>query len=180
AENFRKLLLPMVDDIRVILVKLADRLHNMRTLQHLPEERRLKIAKETLDIYAPLANRLGIQWMKIELEGLAFKFLKPEAYHEIEEKMALGKAKVEVYIDRVSSVLSPKLTEYKVHHEIYGRLKHHFSIFRKMQDQNISFEQIHDLIALRLIVDDIRECYTVLGVIHELWTPVPGRVTDYI
>src|SRR4030095_699130 len=180
AENFRKMIMAMAQDIRVILIKLADRWNTMRPLQHLTEERRIKIAKETLDIYAPLANRLGIQWMKIELEDLAFKFLKPEAYHEIDQKMIHVKAKVEIYIDRVASVLSPKLPEYKIHHEIYGRLKHHFSIFRKMQDQNISFEQIHDLIALRLIVDDIRECYTVLGVIHELWTPVPGRFKDYI
>jgi len=180
AENFRKMIMAMSQDIRVLLIKLADRLNNMRTLQHLPEDRRIKISRETMDIYAPLANRLGIQWMKIELEDLSFKFLKPDVYHELEQKMAGVKTESETYIQKVLSVLDPKLSEYGIHHQIYGRLKHSYSIYRKMESQNISFEQVHDLIAFRIIVKNIRECYTALGIIHELWTPIPGRFKDYI
>jgi guanosine-3',5'-bis(diphosphate) 3'-pyrophosphohydrolase len=180
AENFRKMIMAMARDIRVVLIKLADRLNNMRTLQYLPEERRLKIAHETMDIYAPLANRLGIQWMKVELEELSFKYLKTEIYNEIDSKMSPVRKEAESYIQRVTSILTPKLNEYDIPHKIYGRLKHYFSIYRKMEAQNISFEQVHDLIAFRIIVEDIRQCYAVLGIIHELWTPVPGRFKDYI
>lgn len=180
AENFRKMIMAMSKDIRVLLIKLADRLNNMRTLQHLSEARRVKIAKETLDIYAPLANRLGIQWMKIELEDLSFKYLKPEVCREIDEKMVRIKQESENYIQSVIADLSPKLNEYNIPHQIYGRLKHHYSVYRKMEGQNISFEQVHDLIAFRIIVNNIRECYTALGIIHELWTPIPGRFKDYI
>ncbi len=180
AENFRKMIMAMSKDIRVILIKLADRLNNMRTLNHLPEEKRMKIAKETMDIYAPLANRLGIQWMKIELEDLSFKYLKPESYQEIESKLAKVNLETEPYIEKVTKILSAKLDEYHVQHKIYGRLKHYYSIYRKMQSQNISFEQVHDLVAFRIIVETIRDCYTLLGILHELWTPIPGRFKDYI
>lgn len=180
AENFRKMIMAMAKDIRVILMKLADRLNNMRTLEPLSEERRQDIAKETMDIYAPLANRLGIQWMKVELEELSFKYLKPDAYSDIHEKMKKVKRESEPYIEKVIQEVSDKLKEYNIPHKIYGRLKHNFSIYRKMQSQNISFEQVHDLIAFRIIVENITQCYTALGIIHELWTPVPGRFKDYI
>lgn len=180
AENFRKMIMAMAKDIRVVLIKLADRLNNMRTLEHLSEERQQNIARETMDIYAPLANRLGIQWMKVDLEELSFKYLKPDAYHEIDEQMKQVKKESAPYIEKVIKVFSKKLDEYKVPHQIYGRLKHYFSIYRKMLSQNISFEQVHDLIAFRIIVQNITQCYTALGIIHELWTPVPGRFKDYI
>ncbi len=180
AENFRKMIMAMAKDIRVILIKLADRLNNMRTLKHLSEERQQNIARETMDIYAPLANRLGIQWMKVELEELSFKYLKPEAYKDIDEKMRQVKKESAPYIEKVLQEVSSKLNEYKVPHQIYGRLKHYFSIYRKMAAQNISFEQVNDLIAFRIIVDNITQCYTALGIIHELWTPIPGRFKDYI
>ncbi len=180
AENFRKMIMAMAKDIRVLLIKLADRLNNMRTLQYLSEDRQLKIAKETLDIYAPLANRLGIQWMKVELEDFSLKYLKPNVFKEIDEKMGGVKKESEAYIQRVIATLSPQLKEYHIPHIIYGRLKHCYSTYRKMQEQNLSFEQVHDLIAFRILVNDIRQCYSVLGVIHELWTPVPGRFKDYI
>jgi len=180
AENFRKMIMAMAKDIRVVLIKLSDRLNNMRTLEHLSEERQQNIARETMDIYAPLANRLGIQWLKVELEELSFKYLKPEAYEDINEKMRLVKKESEPYIKKVIKEVAEKLAEYQVQHEIYGRLKHYFSIYRKMLSQNISFEQVHDLIAFRIIVPNITQCYTALGIIHELWTPVPGRFKDYI
>lgn len=180
AENFRKMILAMAKDIRVILIKLADRLNNMRTLEHLSEERQQNIARETMDIYAPLANRLGIQWMKVELEELSFRYLKPEAYHDIDEQMKKVKKESNPYIEKIIQEVSKKLDEYKIPHQIYGRLKHYFSIYRKMLSQNISFEQVHDLIAFRIIVQNITQCYTALGIIHELWTPVPGRFKDYI
>ncbi len=180
AENFRKMIMAMARDIRVILIKLADRLNNMRTLNHLSEDKRLKIAKETQDIYAPLANRLGIQWMKIELEDLSFKHLRPEIYHEIDQKMAGVKRESEAYVHKVIDVLEPKLQQYQIAHEISGRLKHSFSIYRKMHAQNISFEQVNDRIAFRILVEDIQQCYAVLGILHEIWTPIPGRFKDYI
>ncbi len=180
AENFRKMIMAMAKDIRVILIKLADRLNNMRTLEHLSEERQQNIAHETMDIYAPLANRLGIQWMKVELEELSFKYLKPEAYHEIDEQMKQVKKESDPYIEKIIQTISEKLDEYKIPHQLYGRLKHYFSIYRKMLSQNISFEQVHDLIAFRILVQNITQCYTALGIIHELWTPVPGRFKDYI
>jgi len=180
AENFRKMMLAMAVDIRVILIKLADRLHNMRTLTFLSVERQVKIAKETLEIYAPLANRLGIQWMKIELEDLCLKYLKPEIYNFISNAVQLEKAERESYMARVLGVVEHKLNEYKISNHISGRLKHAFSIYRKMESQNISFDQVHDIMAFRIIVESIRQCYEVLGILHELWKPVPGRFKDYI
>ncbi len=180
AENFRKMIMAMAKDIRVILIKLSDRLNNMRTLEHLSEERQQNIARETMDIYAPLANRLGIQWLKVELEELSFRYLKPEAFEDINDKMKSVKKESAPYIEKVIKVVSEKLNEYQVQHQTYGRLKHYFSIYRKMLSQNISFEQVNDLIAFRIVVPNITQCYTALGIIHELWTPVPGRFKDYI
>ncbi len=180
AENFRKMMLAMAVDIRVILIKLADRLNNMRTLHHLSVERQLKIAKETAEIYAPLANRLGIQWMKIELEDLSLKYLKPEIYNAIYHQVEVVRKEREAYMARVQELLEKKLQEYGVPNRIYGRVKHLYSIYRKMESQNIAFDQVHDIMAFRIIVDNIRQCYEVLGVLHELWKPVPGRFKDYI
>ncbi len=180
AENFRKMVMAMAKDIRVVLIKLADRLNNMRTLDHLKEEKQLKIAKETLDIYAPLANRLGIQWIKIELEDQALKFSKPLIYGEIKQKMSKEKAQAQDYIQKVIETLEPKFNEYKINLKISGRVKHFFSVYRKMQGHNISFEQVHDLMAFRIIVKEMKDCYLALGLIHDLWTPIPGRFKDYI
>lgn len=180
AENFRKMMLAMAVDIRVILIKLADRLNNMRTLEHLSVERQLKIAKETVEIYAPLANRLGIQWMKVELEDLSLKYLKPEIYGFVHHQVDVERQERESYMDRVREIVEKKLKEYNVPHRISGRVKHVYSIYRKMESQNIAFDQVHDILAFRIIVDNIRQCYEVLGVLHELWKPVPGRFKDYI
>lgn len=180
AENFRKMMMAMATDIRVILIKLSDRLNNMRTLSYLSSERQVKIARETLDIYAPLANRLGIQWMKIELEDLSLRYLKPDIYDFIYREVQAQSAQREAYMERVHGVVEKKLEEYQIPHSIYGRLKHVYSIFRKMEAQNISFDQVHDVTAFRIIVDNIRQCYEVLGILHELWKPVPGRFKDYI
>ncbi|MBF0493394.1 MAG: bifunctional (p)ppGpp synthetase/guanosine-3',5'-bis(diphosphate) 3'-pyrophosphohydrolase [Deltaproteobacteria bacterium] len=180
AENFRKMVMAMAKDIRVVLIKLADRLNNMRTLDHLSEEKQLKIAKETLDIYAPLANRLGIQWIKIELEDQALKFSKPLIYKEIKQKMSQEHAQAQDYIQKVIQLLQPKFSEYKISIKISGRIKHYFSVYRKMQGHSISFEQVHDLMAFRIIVKEMKDCYLALGLIHELWTPIPGRFKDYI
>ncbi|HCU24797.1 MAG TPA: GTP pyrophosphokinase [Deltaproteobacteria bacterium] len=180
AENFRKMILAMAVDIRVILIKLADRLNNMRTLQHLSAERRLKIAKETLEIYAPLANRLGIQWMKIELEDLSLKYLKPDIYNAIDRQVEVLRETRESYMNRIRELVSRKFGEYGVPHVISGRVKHIYSIYRKMEAQNIAFDQVHDIMAFRIIVENIRQCYEVLGILHELWKPLPGRFKDYI
>ncbi|MCB1215163.1 MAG: bifunctional (p)ppGpp synthetase/guanosine-3',5'-bis(diphosphate) 3'-pyrophosphohydrolase, partial [Deltaproteobacteria bacterium] len=180
AENFRKMILAMAQDIRVVFVKLADRLHNMRTLEVLSSERKRKIAQETLEIYAPLANRLGMQWVKIELEDLCLKYLKPHIYESLEKATRERRTSLENYMERVQQVVENKLDEYKIPHEMKGRMKHLFSIYRKMESQHLSFEQVHDLIAFRIIVDSIRQCYEALGCLHELWKPVPGRFKDYI
>ncbi len=180
AENFRKMMLAMAVDIRVILIKLADRLHNMRTLTYLSWERQAKIAKETMEIFAPLANRLGIQWMKVELEDLSLKYLKPDIYNFIYREVEAERDEREAYMERLKAVVTKKLEEYKIPTQISGRIKHLYSIYRKMEGQNISFDQVHDVMAYRIIVDNIRQCYEVLGILHELWKPVPGRFKDYI
>jgi GTP pyrophosphokinase len=181
AENFRKMLMAMAQDIRVILIKLADRLHNMRTLEHLPENRRIPIAEETLDIYAPLANRLGIQEIKVELEDLALKFLKPDVWKNINDQVKKRQSQREKYIQEVRSIVEKKLAENNLKNaEIYGRLKHYYSIARKMERQKIPFDEVHDIVAFRIIVDSVQECYETLGVLHALWRPVPGRFRDYI
>ncbi len=180
AENFRKMILAMARDIRVILVKLADRTHNMRTLDHLPPERQQEIAQETLDIYAPLAHRLGIYWMKSELEDNALRYLHPEVYYQLKRNVAKKKAERERYTGEVIALLSKRLEENGIEAEVTGRPKHFYSIYQKMQAQNLLYDQIHDLVAFRIIVDATRECYEALGVVHAHWKPVPGRFKDYI
>lgn len=180
AENFRKMLVAMAKDIRVILVKLADRLSNMRTLQFLPETKQIQIAQETQDIYAPIANRLGISWMKVELEDLCLKFLHREVYERLAGQVSQTRADREKYIEDVVELLKEKLKDYDVNAVIEGRAKHFYSIYRKMERRSLDYEQIHDVIAFRILVDNITECYKALGVIHALYKPVPGRIKDYI
>jgi guanosine-3',5'-bis(diphosphate) 3'-pyrophosphohydrolase len=180
AENFRKMLLAMARDIRVIIIKLADRLHNMRTLQFLSPENQLKIAQETLDIYAPIAGRLGIDRIKTELEDLSLRFLHPEEYRKIADAVAWRKEEREKYIQEVSSIISEKLASYGLVGRVSGRPKHFYSIYKKMKDQNLEFEQVYDLIAFRIILGTVKECYEALGILHSLWKPVPGRFKDYI
>ncbi len=180
AENFRKMVVAMAKDIRVIIVKLADRMHNMRTLQYVLVEKQKKIAQETLDIYIPLASRLGIHSVKGELEDLSLRFLRPEIYYRLAEKVAMKKQDRESYIGQVVSLIKEKISEYSVKAEVKGRPKHFYSIYKKMMSRGVDFEQIQDILAFRLIVNNITECYKVLGVIHSTWTPVPGRFKDYI
>ena len=180
AENFRKMILAMAKDIRVILIKLADRLHNMRTLNFLPPEKTVELAQETLDIYAPLANRLGIFWMKSELEDLSLLYLHPEIYHSLEENIASREKETEKYVQEVIEIIKSKLKDFDVKAETQGRTKHLFSIYRKMQLQNLDFDQIYDLVGFRIMVESVRGCYETLGTIHSLWKPIPGRFKDYI
>ena len=180
AENFRKMVLAMVKDIRVILIKLADRLHNMRTLQYHSTERQVEIAQETLDIYAPIANRLGIDWMKSELQDLAFRYLHPDIYEDIQRKIAKREKERSSYVDEVKRTLHKRLYENHIQGEVAGRLKQIYSIYIKMRDQNIDFDQVYDITAFRVIVGSIKECYDVLGVIHSIWKPIPGKFKDYI
>ena len=180
AENFRKMLMAMAQDIRVILIKLADRLHNMRTLEHLPERRQVPIAQETMDIYAPIANRLGIQEMKVELEDLSLKFLQPDVWRHIDDQVRKRESQRAKYISEVKSILEKTFKDQSLQSDIYGRLKHYQSIHKKMEAQNIPFDEVHDIVAFRIIVDNVQQCYEVLGVIHALWRPVPGRFRDYI
>jgi len=181
AENFRKMLLAMVDDIRVILVKLADRLHNMRTLHHLPEERRVKIAQETRDIYAPIANRLGMSKIKNELEELAFKYLEPAAYEALRSRVEKRRRATEGMIEDLKNTVSAKLTEAQVPVlEIDGRIKRLFSIHQKLKRQKIELDQVYDMVALRIVTQSVKDCYGALGIIHQTWSPVPGRIKDFI
>lgn len=180
AENFRKMIVAMAKDIRVILVKLADRTHNMRTLEHLPERKQREIAQETLDIYAPLANRLGINWMKAELEDLCFSYLRPEAYQKLKVQVAKKRGEREKYIGEVISTIEEKLKEYGIKADVTGRPKHFYSIFKKMEQRSVEFEEIHDVIAFRIIVENITECYKALGVMHAAFRPIAGRFKDYI
>jgi GTP diphosphokinase / guanosine-3',5'-bis(diphosphate) 3'-diphosphatase len=180
AENFRKMILAMVKDIRVLLIKLADRLHNMRTLKYHSPEKQLEIAQETLDIYAPLAHRLGIDWIKSELENLAFQHIHPELYEEIRRKITKKEKERERYIDEVKRILMKKLYENRIEGEVTGRLKQTYSIYLKMKDQNIDFNQVYDITAFRVVVNSMKECYDVLGIIHSLWKPIPGKFKDYI
>ena len=181
AENFRKMLLAMVDDIRVILVKLADRLHNMRTLHHLPEERRAKIAQETLDIYAPIANRLGMSKVKNELEELAFKYLEPKTYEGLRAKVEAKRKSAESVIDELTRTLRAKLEEAQVPiTSLDGRIKRLYSIRLKLMRQKIDLEQVYDFVAIRVITQSVKDCYAALGIIHQTWSPVPGRIKDFI
>jgi len=180
AENFRKMILAMANDIRVVLIKLADRLHNMRTLDFLDPVRQKKIAQETLDVYAPLAHRLGVGWIKMELEDLAFRHLEPEKYRWIEERVSQEKTECEKYILSVNEILETKIKEHGIKGDVSGRVKHLYSIFKKMKEQDLEFEDIHDILAFRVIVPEVKDCYMVLGIIHSTWKPVPGRFKDYI
>ncbi len=180
AENFRKMLLAMSEDIRVILIKFADRLHNMRTIQHLPENKRQRIANETLEIYAPIANRLGIGWIRTELEDLSFKALMPELYEDLVKKVAKRKEDQEEYLKGVTEIIKARLKEEGIPGEVSWRIKHYYGIYQKMLKQEIPFEQVHDVLGLRIITDSKANCYAILGLIHSLWTPVPGRFKDYI
>ena len=181
AESFRKMLLAMVDDIRVILVKLADRLHNMRTLEHLSEERRLRIAQETRDIYAPIAHRLGMSKIKNELEDLAFRYLEPQAYAALRQQVEEKRASTDGMIEDLRSQIAATLETAHVNVlSIDGRTKRLFSIYQKLKRQRITLDQVYDFIALRIITEDVPGCYVALGIIHQTWSPVPGRFKDFI
>jgi len=181
AESIRKTLLAMADDIRVILIKLTDRLHNMRTLQyHRKESKRRQISQETLDIYAPIAARLGIYWLKNELEDISFKHIQPDEYERMKVLVSKDRSEREEYIERVKRYIEDKLTENGLNCEVLGRYKHYFSIYQKMILQDLTFEEIYDITAFRIILDTIPQCYETLGLIHSLWKPVPKKFKDYI
>ena len=181
AESFRKMLMAMVDDIRVILVKLADRLHNMRTLHHLPEERRSKIAQETRDIYAPIANRLGMSKIKNELEELAFRHLEPASYQALRLDVERKRRATEGLVDSLRRQLETRLTEAQVPVlHIDGRIKRLWSIHQKLRRQKVNLDQIYDFVALRVVTKTTKDCYAVLGILHQMWSPVPGRFKDLI
>ncbi len=180
AETFRKMLLAMVSDLRVVLVKLADRLHNMRTLEHLAEEKRIAIAKETLEIYAPIANRLGMGRIKNELEDLAFQNLHPREHEELERAISEKLAVSAGLVDRIKATLAKKLGENDIHGEVNGRVKSTYSIWQKLRRQEIDIGQIYDYIGFRITTGGIKDCYAALGIIHQMWRPVPGRIKDYI
>ena len=180
AESFRKMVVAMAQDIRVLLIKLCDRLDNMRTLEHMKPEAQERIARETMEIYAPLANRLGIQLIKSELEDLSFEYLEPDAYKECLGKLTKSKRERERYIDGVVRTISSRLAEHGFGADISGRAKHIYSIYRKMKSQQCDFEQVYDILAFRICVESVADCYAVLGVIHSKWMPVPGRFKDYI
>lgn len=178
--NLRKMILAMVDDIRVVLVKLADRLHNMRTLQHLPARKQKRIAEETLQIYVPLANRLGLGQIKSELEELSLEYGEPEIYQRLERHLAAKKDVIDALIKQVGQALEQTLHQHRIDAEISGRVKSIFSIRKKMRDQNIDVDEVYDVVAFRIITESVKDCYGALGIIHAMWPPVPGRIKDYI
>ncbi len=180
AENLRKMFLAMAKDIRVIIIKLADRLHNMRTLEYQPPEKQQDIARETLDIYAPIAQRLGISRVKVELDDLSLKYLEPQIYYDLVDKIAIRKSAREKYIQAIVDEVSDHIRNAGIKAQIDGRVKHFFSIYKKMKNQNKTIDQIYDLFAVRIIVDTVKDCYAALGVIHEMYKPIPGRFKDYI
>lgn len=180
AENLRKMFLAMAKDIRVIMIKLADRLHNMRTLKYQSEEGKIRIARETQDIYCPIAQRLGISKIKIELEDLSMKYLYPDAYYDLVEKVALRKSARDDYIQGLADEVREQISEAGIKADISGRAKHFFSIYKKMVNQNKTLDQIYDLFAIRILVDNIKDCYAALGIMHEKYKPIPGRFKDYI
>ena len=180
AENLRKMFLAMAKDIRVILIKLADRLHNMRTLKYMAPEKQKEKARETMEIYAPLAQRLGISKIKIELDDLSLKYLKSEAYYDLVEKIALRRQERDEYVQSLVDEVRKHIEGAGIEAEIEGRAKHFFSIYKKMVNQNKTLDQIYDLFAIRIIVNSVKDCYAALGVIHEMYTPIPGRFKDYI
>ena len=180
AENLRKMFLAMAKDIRVILIKLADRLHNMRTLQYMKPEKQKEKARETREIYAPIAQRLGISKIKVELDDLSLKYLEPEVYYDLVDKVSLKKGERQAFIDDIVRNVKVHIRAAGINAEIYGRAKHLFSIYKKMVNQGKTIDQIYDLFAVRIIVDSVKDCYAALGVIHEMYKPVPGRFKDYI
>ncbi|MBR2592991.1 MAG: bifunctional (p)ppGpp synthetase/guanosine-3',5'-bis(diphosphate) 3'-pyrophosphohydrolase, partial [Oscillospiraceae bacterium] len=180
AENLRKMFLAMAKDIRVIIVKLADRLHNMRTLKYMTREKQKEKAEETLDIYAPIAQRLGISAMKVELDDLSLKYLDPEIYYKLVAEINEKREERQQYVDMIVTRISKNMEDAGIEATVKGRAKHFFSIYRKMVNQNKSIDQIYDLMAVRILVDSVKDCYAALGILHELYTPVPGRFKDYI
>ena len=180
AENLRKMFLAMAKDIRVIMIKLADRLHNMRTLKYQSREAQTRIARETQEIYCPIAQRLGISKIKVELEDLSLKYLEPEAYYDLVEKVALRKNVRDEYVQSLVEEVRKQIEEAGIKAEISGRAKHFFSIYKKMKNQDKTIDQIYDLFAIRIIVDSIKDCYAALGIMHEKYKPIPGRFKDYI
>ena len=180
AENLRKMFLAMAKDIRVILIKLADRLHNMRTLKYMTPEKQKEKARETMDIYAPIAQRLGISKIKIELDDLSLKYLEPEAYYDLVEKVALRKSVRDDYVQQLVGEVKKSIEAAGIKADIEGRAKHFFSIYKKMKNQGKTIDQIYDLFAIRIIVESVKDCYAALGVIHEMYKPIPGRFKDYI
>ena len=180
VENYRKMFLAMGKDIRVILIKLADRLHNMRTLKFLKRDRQIAISKETMDLYAPLANRLGLYSLKWELEDLSFKYLHPEEYHELVEGINKKREERLKFIDKIMNDIRTELKKQKIEAEVTGRAKHLYSIYRKMKRDNKTLDQIYDLFALRILVNSVKDCYAALGIVHEMYSPMPGRFKDYI
>lgn len=180
AENLRKMFLAMAKDIRVVLIKLADRLHNMRTLKFMKEEKQKKIARETLDIYAPIAQRLGISKIKVELDDLSLKYLNPDVYYDLVDKIVMRKSVRENYVRNIVSEVQKHIDDAGIKARVEGRVKHFFSIYKKMVNQNKTIDQIYDLFAVRIIVDSVKDSYAALGVIHEFYTPIPGRMKDYI
>ncbi|HEV7521066.1 MAG TPA: bifunctional (p)ppGpp synthetase/guanosine-3',5'-bis(diphosphate) 3'-pyrophosphohydrolase, partial [Candidatus Angelobacter sp.] len=180
AENVRKMVLAMVDDIRVVLIKLADRLHNMRTLKHLPEERRQQVAKETLEIYAPLAHRLGMGKVRGELEDLSFRYVDPIGYDQVHTAVEQRRKAGEAFLSKLVKILQGKLTENGVDAKVDSRIKRLYSIHQKLLRQRITVDQVYDLLAVRIITSSVKDCYTALGAIHQMWRPVPGRIKDFI
>ena len=180
AENMRKMFLAMAKDIRVIIIKLADRLHNMRTLKHMTPEKQQEKARETMDIYAPIAQRLGIMKVKVELDDLSLKYLQPDVYYDLVDKIAVRKVERERYVQNIVDEVSAHIERAGIKAKIDGRVKHFFSIYKKMKNQNNTIDQIYDLFAVRIIVDTVKDCYAALGVIHEMYKPIPGRFKDYI
>jgi GTP diphosphokinase / guanosine-3',5'-bis(diphosphate) 3'-diphosphatase len=180
AENLRKMMLAMVDDIRVVLIKLADRLHNMRTLEHLPPDRQHKIAEETLEIYAPIAHRLGMGKIRGELEDLGFRFLDPVGFEQVEKSVNARRKQGEAFLAKMQGIITDKLKEAGIQARVESRIKRLFSIHKKLQRQRISVDQVYDLCAMRVITRSLQDCYAVLGIIHNLWRPVPGRIKDFI
>ncbi|MBQ0001707.1 MAG: bifunctional (p)ppGpp synthetase/guanosine-3',5'-bis(diphosphate) 3'-pyrophosphohydrolase, partial [Clostridiales bacterium] len=180
AENLRKMFLAMAKDIRVILIKLADRLHNMRTLKYMRPEKQIEKANETMDIYAPLAQRLGISKVKVELDDLSLKYLHPDVYYDLVEKVALKKSERSDFVNEIVSTVKEHMEEASIEAQVYGRAKHFFSIYKKMVNQDKTIDQIYDLFAVRILVDSVKDCYAALGVIHEMYKPIPGRFKDYI
>jgi guanosine-3',5'-bis(diphosphate) 3'-pyrophosphohydrolase len=180
AENIRKMLLAMVTDVRVVIIKLADRLHNMRTLEHLKPEKQQKIARETLDIFAPLAHRLGMGKLRGELEDLAFRYTDPYAYEQVANEVDALRGEGEKFLETIVAEIEAKLTEFKIKGRVESRIKRLYSIQQKLQDQKIPVDQVYDLLAIRVICETVQDCYALLGLLHSIWRPVPGRIKDFI